>query len=96
MLRKAFVSISIVLLIVLALGLLAACSEETTTTTQPAQPTATTPTTTPVEPITLIFSTFDPPDGFWDRSYVPQSAVNTEANSIRCPDAFEVYVSRSV
>jgi TRAP-type C4-dicarboxylate transport system substrate-binding protein len=58
--------ISLVLAIVLVLGLLGACGNSSSTTPASSVPSSTTPA---AEPITLVFTEFEPANSFWDMEF---------------------------
>lgn len=64
MMKKIFLSLSPILILVLILGLLGGCSSTPTTST-----TAATSVTTTVKPVTLIFQSFDPEDSIWGHVF---------------------------
>jgi TRAP-type transport system periplasmic protein len=81
MLKKPLLTISLIMIIVMVLGILGACSStpstttatltttSTATSTATATKTSTTTATTTIKPVTFIFQSFDPEDSIWGHVF---------------------------
>jgi TRAP-type transport system periplasmic protein len=63
--KKALLSLSMVLIIIVVMGLVGACSSTPSTTTA----TSTAASTPTAKPVTLIFQSFDPEDSIWGHVF---------------------------